>query len=126
MTMTVDLIADRYVAVWSEPDPEARRTAIAGLWAPDGVEFIEGVRFQGHEELDGRIARAYETFVASGEYTIPRAEDVTVHQDIVMFTVKLVTGDGEVGWAARVFLVLGEDGLIRQDYHVTVIPLAPR
>jgi hypothetical protein len=29
-----------------------------------------------------------------------------------------------VGEAARVFLLLGQDGLIRQDYQLTVKPLA--
>ena len=32
---TTTAIAARYLAVWSEPDPDARRAAIAGLWAPD-------------------------------------------------------------------------------------------
>jgi len=58
-------IVARYAAVWSEPDPGSRRAAIAGLWAADGAEFIEGARFRGHEELDRRIAGAYQEFVAS-------------------------------------------------------------
>jgi hypothetical protein len=36
----------------------------------------------------------------------------------------LTTPGGEVAWAARVFLLLGEDGLIREDYQLTVKPLA--
>jgi hypothetical protein len=35
-----------------------------------------------------------------------------------------VAPDGEIAWAARVFLLLGKDGLIRQDYQLTVKPLA--
>ena len=120
-------IVTRYVAVWSEPDPAARRAAIAELWAGDGVEFVEGVRFTGHEELDARIAEAYEAFVASGAYTVTRAEEVTEHDDVVIFTIQLLHADGEdagqVAWAARVFLVLNKEGLIRQDYHLTVQPL---
>jgi len=53
---------------------------------------------------------------------------VTAHHDIVTFTIQLISagGDraGQVAWAARVFLVLGADGLIRQDYQLTVQPLA--
>ncbi|MFG1711040.1 hypothetical protein ACFLIM_48565 [Nonomuraea sp. M3C6] len=122
------LIVQRYVAVWSEPGPESRRRAITDLWARDGVEFVDGVRFRGHEELDARITKAYEQFVQSGEYAVTSADDATVHDDIVMFTIQLVPGggdkDSEVAWASRVFLVLGGDGLIRQDYHLTVKPLA--
>jgi hypothetical protein len=117
-------IAGRYLAVWSEPDPASRRAAIAGLWAPDGAEFVEGTRFQGHEELEARVARAYQEFVASGRYAVTAADDVARHDDIVTFTIQLTAPDGEVAWAARVFLLLGEDGLIRQDYHLTVKPLA--
>jgi hypothetical protein len=121
--MDLDLIVDRYLAVWSEPDPELRRRAIAGLWAPDGTEFVEGVQFRGHQELDARITRAYQAFVASGQYTAAFAGDATAHHDIATFTIQLIARNGEVAWAARVFLVLGEDGLIREDYHVTVKPL---
>ncbi|GAA4614295.1 hypothetical protein GCM10023195_62310 [Actinoallomurus liliacearum] len=49
---------------------------------------------------------------------------MTVHADIARFTVQLVPHGGEVAWAARVFLLLGDDGRIRQDYHLTVKPLA--
>ena len=105
-------------------DPASRRAAIAGLWAPDGAEFVEGIQFRGHGELDARIADAYQEFVASGRFRVTLADDVTLHDDIVTFTIQLIAPDGEVGWAARVFLLLGADGLIRQDYQLTVQPLA--
>jgi len=57
-------IVRRYVDVWSEPDSERRYAAIAGLWAPNGAEFVEGVQFRGPRELDARIAHAYQEFVA--------------------------------------------------------------
>ena len=117
-------ITDRYVAVWSEPDPQSRRAAIASLWEPDGVEYVEGTQFRGHEELDARIAHAYEEFVASGKYSVTMADDVTRHDDIITFAVQLSTETGQVAWAARVFLLLGDGGYIREDYQLTVQPLA--
>jgi hypothetical protein len=116
-------IVARYLAAWSEPDSASRRAAIAGLWAPDGAEFVEGVQFRGHAELDIRIAGAYQEFVASGQYAVAGADDVAYHDDIVTFTIQLTAGGDEVAWAARVFLLLGEDGLIREDYQLTVKPL---
>jgi len=121
--LTMPAIAGRYLAVWSESDPSAGRAAVAGLWAPDGAEFVEAKRFAGHEELDARITGAYGAFVASGRFTVTAADDVTTHDDIITFTIQLTAPDGEVAWAARVFLLLGADGLIRQDYHLTVKPL---
>jgi hypothetical protein len=120
---TAEIVA-RYAAVWSEPDPGSRRAAVAGLWAPDGAEFVEGTRFRGHEELDARIAGAYQEFVASGRYAVTAAGDVARHGDIVTCTIQLTAPGGEVTWAARVFLLLGADGLIREDYQLTIQPLA--
>ena len=117
-------IVARYVAVWNEPVPGSRRAAIAGLWAPGGAEFVEGTQFRGHDELDARIAGAYQQFVASGRYAVTAADDAGRHDDIATFTIQLTTPGGEVAWAARVFLLLGADGLIREDYQLTVKPLA--
>ena len=97
-------IIDRYVAVWSEPDAEARRAAIGSLWEPDGVEYVEGIQFRGHQELDDRIGHAYETFVASEKFNVTMADDMSRHDDIVTFSVQLSTPNGEVAWAARVFV----------------------
>src|SRR6266571_3553462 len=104
---TTDIVA-RYVAAWSEPDPGSRRAAIAGLWAPDGAEFVEGTQFRGHQELE-----------ASGRYAVSSAIDVTRHDGVVTFTIQLTAPGGDVAWAARVFLVLGRDGRIREDYQLT-------
>jgi hypothetical protein len=123
----VDQIVQRYVAVWSEPDAAARKRAVAELWAADGVEFVEGAQFRGHDGLVDRVTEAYGLFVASGEYHVTTDNHVTVHDDVVVFTIQLTYAKGaqaaEVAWAARVFLMLDDDGRIRQDYHLTVQPL---
>lgn len=123
----VEALVRKYVAVWEETDPERRRAAIADLWAEDGVEFVEGARFRGFAELEERVAGAYKAFVETGDYNVTSADDVSVHQDIVTFTIQLVArrGDdaGQVGWAARVFILLGDGDRIKEDYHLTVKPL---
>jgi hypothetical protein len=83
-----------------------------------------GVQFRGHEELDRRIAHAYDEFVGSGKFNATLADDASRHDDLVTFTVQLSTHEGEVAWAARVFVLLGETGCIREDYQLTVQPLA--
>jgi hypothetical protein len=75
------------------------------------------------EPMTAAIAGRY-LAVASGRYVVTAAGDVARHDDIVTFTIQLTAPDGEVAWAACVFLLLGEDGFIRQDYHLTVKPLA--
>lgn len=127
MTETTEVaartITNRYLAVWSEPNPQSRHAAIASLWEPAGAEYLEGTQFRGHEEIDARIAHAYEEFVAGGKYNVTMADDMTQHDDIITFTVQLSTQAGQVAWAARVFLFLGDAGYIREDYQLTVQPL---
>ena len=118
-------ITDRYVAVWNEPDAQTRRAVIGSLWEADGVEYVEGgIQFRGHEELDRRITGAYDEFVASGKYHATMADDANRQGDVIMFTVQLRTTEGNVAWAARVFVLLGATGRIREDYQLTVQPLA--
>ena len=121
-------IADRYIAVWSEPDAGLRRSAIAALWVDEGVEFVEGTQFRGHDELEARVAEAYNAFVGSGAYLVTAADDLAVHGDILTFTIQLTSNEagapGELAWAARVFLIVDDSGRIVEDYHLTVKPLA--
>jgi hypothetical protein len=121
--LDIAAIVARYLAVWNEPDAAARRAAIAGIWMPDATEFVHEVHFHGQEELEARVIRAHQAFVADGKYTVAGADDVTRHGDVVMFTAQLVTPDGAVDWASRVFLLLGADGRIAEDYQLTVKPL---
>jgi hypothetical protein len=120
---TAQIVA-RYLAMWSEPDPASRRAAIAGLWAGDGREFVEGAQFRGHEELGARISAAYQEFVGSGRYAVRAASDATRHDDIITLTIQLATPGGDIAWAARVFLLLDAGDLIKEDYQLTVRPLA--
>jgi hypothetical protein len=117
-------IVDQYVSVWNQPDDGSRRAAVAGLWNADGVEFVEGAAFRGHDELNTRIASAHREFVADGRYEATAAADVSRHDDLIMFTLQLMTGGGEIAWTARVFLLIDTDGLIREDYQLTVQPMA--
>jgi hypothetical protein len=123
-TVNTDEIASRYLAVWREPDAEARRAAIAGLWAPDAVEYVEGIQFRGHAELEKRVAEAHHQFVVDRGFSITPAGDITRHDDVIIGGVQFVTLDDEVVWSARIFLIVGEDGLIREDYQLTVQQLA--
>jgi hypothetical protein len=85
---------------------------------------MEGTQFRGHEELGARIAAACQEFVASGRYAVTAASDVTRHDDIITLTIQLTTPAGGIAWAARVFLLLDDGDLIREDYQRTVTPLA--
>ncbi len=33
----IEKVANRYIAVWNEPNADSRREAVAGLWIEDGT-----------------------------------------------------------------------------------------
>jgi ketosteroid isomerase-like protein len=109
---------DRYVAVWNEPDAAARHRMIADLWAEDGVETTPEAEYRGHEELEGRITTAYEVNVRDGGFVFRPTGDAVGHHDAVRFTVEMVpAAGGDAVWNGSIFVMLGEDGLIRYDYQ---------
>ncbi|SES25974.1 hypothetical protein [Actinokineospora terrae] len=132
MSDLIDL-ADRYVAVWNEPDPDARSAAVAGLWAVGGRHVLqppqEVVRVaaelglsttfeaQGHGELTERVRLAYEEFVAPGLYAFRRRDDVRRLRDLVKFTWEMVAADGAVAGVGTEVLVLDAEGRIVADYQ---------
>lgn len=128
-------LADRYVAVWGEPDPELRRAAIRELFAPDAVHVLQppqemrkaaaGLGFgdvvleaRGHEALERRVARAYEEFVAPGTFVFrPRGDADRLH-DVVKLRWEMVPrSGGEVVGGGLDILVLGADGRVVSDYQ---------
>lgn len=125
-------LADRYVAVWNEPAPDARRAAVSALWAEDGVHVLqppeEAVRAaaglditpvflaRGHDELTARVDRAYEEFVATGQMTFRRRGDVARVHDAVRLSWEAVSDGEVVGWGTD-FLILDATGRIRADYQ---------
>ena len=127
-TTEIQAVVDRYIAVWSVADPADRAKAVANLWSDHGIEYIEGKQYIGHDALTERVTEAHEAFVATAAYTAAGGDDATAHGDIVTFTIRLdhAHGEdaGETAWSARVFLLLDEQGRVREDYQLTVKPLA--
>ena len=95
-------LADRYVAVWNEPDAERRQAIVADLGTDDGEHVLMPLhehraaaaaqRMQavlearGHRELEDRVSDAYERIIASGEYDFRRRDDAERLCDVVKFT----------------------------------------
>ena len=127
-------LADRYVAVWNQPDPDTRRKAIQELWTEDGVHLLEppeeivkraeeiGVRAtleaRGHEALVRRVTRAYDEFVAPGQFEFrPHGEATTLHDMVKLRWAMVPAGGGEVLAVGIDLLLLAPDGRIVSDYQ---------
>lgn len=108
-------LVDRYTAIWNEPDPDRRRQGVAQLWSEDAVQILE---------LEARVTRAYEEFVATaGNSFRPQDHGVrpqdygTRLADVVTWRWEIVTNTGEVAGGGLEFVVLGPDGRIQTDYQ---------
>jgi hypothetical protein len=130
-------LVDRYIAVWNEPSAAVRQDAVRALWAEDGVHILQppeevvkiagrpGVgltatfQARGHDELVMRVDSAYEEFVATGQMTFRRRDDVVQLHDMVRFSWEAVSGDEVVGGGSDV-LLLDAAGRIRADYQFVV------
>ncbi|WP_051970619.1 hypothetical protein [Kitasatospora azatica] len=134
-TAATQQLADRYIAVWNEPDPTVRRTLIAELWSPEAVHLVQppqemreraiGIGFpdaalelRGHAALEVRVRTAYQEFVASGQMRFRARPDADRLQSVVKFHWEAVDPNTEqvVGGGLE-FVVLDEDGRIARDYQ---------
>ncbi|MGI5170118.1 nuclear transport factor 2 family protein [Spirillospora sp. CA-253888] len=97
-----ELVAD-YLAAWNRTDPTARRTALAEIWADDGVYTDPMGVAKGLEEIDATIAAVQGQFPG---LVFTLAGPVDAHHDIARFTWELGPAGGEalvVGFDVAVF-----------------------
>jgi hypothetical protein len=128
-------LAARYVALWNEPDDERRRRAIPELFTPDAVHVLDPPQeardaaaalelaavfeARGHDALEARVRRAFEMFVAPGEFAFRLRGTARRLRELVHLSWEMVpAGGGEAVAAGLDVLVLADDGRIRADYQL--------
>ena len=127
-------IAHRYLSLWNEPDADRRRRTIAGLWTEGGRHLLQPpqeirdlaaqpgigmpaiLEARGHEEIDARVASAYEHWVGSEGLSFRGRDDAEQLGDVVTFRWEAVDKDGEAFGGGLNVLVLAADGRIERDY----------
>jgi len=130
----VTALADRYVAVWNEPDPAARRAGVRALWSADASHTIQppheigaaaaalgvavDLEARGHAALEERVAKSHDEFVARGGFVFRPAGDAARLRDMVKLRWEMVprTG-GDAAASGLQILLLDDDGRIRLDYQ---------
>jgi hypothetical protein len=111
-------LADRYVAVWNEPNAELRRHAIAALWAVDGIHYVGTREARGHDALEQRIAGSHEKNVRGLGYRFRAAKGARALRDAVTFFWEMLPADSESVIATGVeFLIIDAQGRILTDYQ---------
>ena len=137
-TKAAEELADRYLALWNEPDADRRRRTIAELWTQDARHFVQPpqeiraiaaqpgigltaiLEARGHEEIEARVASAYEHWVRSEGLSFRGRDDADRLGDVVKFHWEAVEKDGELFGVGLNFLVLAADGRIKRDYVFVV------
>lgn len=110
--------AERYIAVWNEPNAELRRKGIAELFAPDVAHYTPSQEVHGHAQLEVRIGTAYEQWVAPGEFVFRAVPGANGHHNAVRFNWEMVNVASGVAVSVGFdFIVLGTDGLIKSDHQ---------
>ena len=114
-------LVERYVELWNEPDAGSRRATIEALWRPDGANYTESRAAIGYDELEARVAAAYESYVGSGQYRFRAGEPAVQHHNAVKVTwVMVAAADDSVASVGLEFLVLDDDGRIASDHQFLV------
>jgi hypothetical protein len=131
-------LAERYVALWNEPDADRRRRMVAGLWAEDGRHVLQPpqeiraiaaqpglamsaiLEARGHAEIEARAASVHEHWVGSEGLRFRGRGDADRLGDVVKLHWEAVTGDGEVLAVGLSVLVLAAGGRIERDYTFIV------
>jgi hypothetical protein len=107
----ITTVVDDYIAMWNEPDAEARREIIARTWTEDATYVDPLMTGAGHDGLDAMVAAARQQFPG---HTFRLAFGPDAHNDRVRFTWRLVAEDGGGTAAEGVdFGVVAGDGRLQ-------------
>lgn len=72
----------------------------------------------GYDELEARVARSYEEFVAGGDYVFRPRDNAVRLKDLVKFSWEMVaTANGEVVGEGLEILLVSADNRIVADYQ---------
>jgi hypothetical protein len=131
-------LAEKYLALWNEPDADLRRRMVEELWTEEGRHVLQPpqeiraiaaqpgigltaiLEARGYDEIEARAASAYDHWVASEGLRFRGRDDADRLDDVVQFYWEAVAGDGEVVVVGLDFLVLAADGRIERDYTFIV------
>jgi hypothetical protein len=131
-------LAEKYIALWNEPDAGQRRRMIAELWTDDGRHILQPpqeiraiaaqpgigltavLEARGYEQIEARAASAYEHWVGSEGLRFRGRDDAERVADVVKLHWEAVAKDGSVFAVGLNFLVLAANGRIERDYTFVV------
>jgi hypothetical protein len=111
-------LADRYVCLWNEPDPLARRRMVDELFAADGTHVDQRADVTGRDAIADLIARRHRRLVLTGGFAFRSRRNADGFRNVVRFNWELLpAGTDAVRAVGLDLLTLNDDGQIRMDYQ---------
>jgi hypothetical protein len=112
------VLAERYVAIWNEPDAAQRRAQIAALWVSEGEHYVGVRKVQGYEALESRVRESHEKNVRDARNRFRAAQDARRLHDVVMFHWEMLPVESETVLGRGLeFLIVNDDGQVVVDYQ---------
>ncbi len=110
----IEKVADRYIAVWNEPDAESRRQAVARLWTEDSTYTDPLAAVEGRQDIERVITGVREQFPGHAFRLIGNAD---AHHNVVRFRWELVPeGTDESVVEGFDVAVVADDARVRDVY----------
>ena len=91
--MSLSSTIDTYLAAWTEPDPDRRRTMVEKVWAADGCLIDPPLAAEGHAGISDLFAALQSQFPG---HAFRRSSAIDSHHDQFRFAWQLVGSDGAV------------------------------
>lgn len=111
-------LADRYIALWNEPDPELRRAVVESLFASDLDHYTPSLEAHGHDGMVDRVTLSHDRWVKTGEHVFRAVSNADGHHGTVRFNWHMVhVPTDAVVSVGFDFLTLDENGRIRTDHQ---------
>lgn len=130
-------LIDLWIAQWNEPSPDERHRLIRDVWTEDGYQIMvnppQGIRetaahygvpvpsveIRGHVAIYARVTRAYEMFIADGEYVFEQQGEVVrpAGAAVALNWVMRSRASRSVAGSGLEVLTFGPDGRVRTDHQ---------
>jgi len=109
---TTDLSAliDRYIGIWNETDPAARRTLIEQTWAEDATYRDPVLEGSGRDGIDAMTTGFQQAYPG---HTFELTEDHPLDEAARRFGWQLLSPTGEIQMTGQDTYVLNADGLLQ-------------
>jgi hypothetical protein len=109
-------IAERYVAMWSEPDENVRRSRIADLWTSEGEFYSDDATVKGRIGVETEAAAAQDAFLSKGCVFAPAGFSQR-HHDVAMIHWRMSRADSAELTLGCDLLIFDGSERISADYQ---------